>query len=473
MWDHMRDYYICLLPEYYNIFVQGDEHKIFFMQSYKEAVALLNQRLPMFSRIGQDAIRPGLENITRLCHALGDPQLKFPSVHIAGTNGKGSTSHMIAGALQAAGYKTGLYTSPHLVDLRERIRINGTPVSEAFVTRFVAQTLQLIDEIQPSYFELNVAMAFLAFAEEKVDIAVIETGLGGRLDSTNIVTPVLSVITNIGLDHTQILGDTLPQIAAEKAGIIKEGVPVVVGETQPETEQVFFLTALHKHTTVLYADSLWDMVRIRRDSHFQYYKAIHKGAQEMYDLKTDLMGNFQAHNIKTVLASCAVLQGLGWQLPLETVCGSFSQVKNATGLRGRWEHIRAAPDVVLDVAHNPAGMEYLQGNLQAWKDDHPDCTTLRIVCGFVRDKDVHTALTMLPADAHYYFTRADVPRALPHDELLKAALEQGLSGSAYPDVATAVAAAVSDAGGNDLVLVTGSFFIVGEAIAALEPQGHS
>jgi dihydrofolate synthase/folylpolyglutamate synthase len=231
------------------------------VNAYKETIDYLNTTLPMFTKVGQGAIKEGLGNIIKLCAALGDPQLKFPSVHIAGTNGKGSTSHMIAGALQHAGYKTGLYTSPHLVDLRERVRINGEPVSEQFIIDFANLTKDLVKDIEPSYFELNVAMAFYAFAQEKVDVAVIETGLGGRLDSTNIITPVISVITNIGLDHTQILGDTLPLIAAEKAGIIKERIPAVIGETHPETEQVFFLNALSKHTTVLYADSIWDMVR--------------------------------------------------------------------------------------------------------------------------------------------------------------------------------------------------------------------
>jgi dihydrofolate synthase/folylpolyglutamate synthase len=250
------------------------------MYSYKETIDYLNMTLPMFSKVGQSAIKKGLDNIIKLCEALGNPQLRFPAIHIAGTNGKGSTSHMIAGALQHAGYRTGLYTSPHLVDLRERIRINGVPVTEQFVIDFVEKTKQLVKEIEPSYFELNVAMAFVAFAEEKVDVAVIETGLGGRLDSTNIITPVLSIITNIGLDHTQILGDTLALIAEEKAGIIKEKVPVVIGETHPETEQVFFLNALGKQSTVLFADSIWEMVRTGLDMNFQYYKAIHKGEQK-------------------------------------------------------------------------------------------------------------------------------------------------------------------------------------------------
>jgi dihydrofolate synthase / folylpolyglutamate synthase len=438
------------------------------MYSYKETVDYLNMTLPMFSKVGQSAIKKGLDNINKLCKALGDPQLRFSAIHIAGTNGKGSTSHMIAGALQQAGYRTGLYTSPHLVDLRERVRINGVPVTEQFVIDFVEKTKQLVKEIEPSYFELNVAMAFFAFAEEKVDVAVIETGLGGRLDSTNIILPVLSVITNIGLDHTQILGDTHALIAEEKAGIIKEKVPVVIGETHPETEQVFFLNALSKQSTVLFADSIWEMVRTGQDMNFQYYKAIHKGEQKMYDLKTDLMGDFQMHNIKTVLTACAVLQQLGWNLPFETVVESLAAVKHNTGLRGRWEIVQHKPFVILDVAHNPDGMEYLKGNLDTLKQLDNTAATLHIVCGFVSDKDVRTAFSYFPKDAFYYFTQANVPRAMPHDELYSIGKEMLLDGQAYATVKDALLAARSHAGENDIILVTGSFFIVGEAIAIME-----
>lgn len=438
------------------------------MSAYKETIEYLNTTLPMFSKIGQGAIKKGLDNIVSLCAALGDPHLKFPSVHIAGTNGKGSTSHMIAGAFQHAGYKTGLYTSPHLVDLRERIRVNGNPVSEQFVIDFVRLTKDLVKEIEPSYFELNVAMAFYAFAQEKVDVAVIETGLGGRLDSTNIILPVLSVITNIGLDHTQILGDTLPLIATEKAGIIKEKIPVVIGETHPETEQVFFLNALGKHTTVLYADSIWELVRTRQDLHFQYYKAIHKGEQKMYDLKTDLMGNFQTHNIKTGLTACAVLEQLGWNLPIQLVIESMASVKETTGLRGRWEIVQQQPFLILDVAHNPNGMEYLKANLDAMAELKGGTASLHIVCGFVSDKDVRNALSYFPANARYYFTQANVPRAMPVKQLQEIGVEKLLKGEGYNSVKRALEAARENSGQNDVILVTGSFFIVGEAIATLE-----
>jgi len=441
------------------------------MSAYREAVAYLNEQLPMFSKIGGEAIKKGLDNIIKLCEALGNPHLKFPAVHIAGTNGKGSTSHMIAGAFQHCGYKTGLYTSPHLVDLRERVRIDGVPVSEDFVVRFVAQTRNLVKDIQPSYFELNVAMAFLAFAEAEVDIAVIETGLGGRLDSTNIITPVLSIITNIGLDHTQILGNTLAEIATEKAGIIKQGVPALIGETQAETEQVFFLNALNKQTTAIYAYSIWDLVRIGQDASSQQFKAIHKGEQKMYSVSTDLLGNFQAHNIKTVLAAGEILQQLGWTLPTVKIIESLAKVKSSTGLRGRWEWLHQSPNVIFDVAHNPAGIEYLLENLAALGYDDAkdkDAGQLRIVCGFVKDKDVASALKMLPKKAIYYFTNANIPRALPASELQILAKDAGLAGAAYETVSSAWKAAKRDAGLQDTILVTGSFFIVGEAIEASE-----
>ncbi len=438
------------------------------MNSYDNAVQYLMQRLPAFSHVGSVAMKEGLGNITLLCSALGDPQLKFPTVHIAGTNGKGSTSHMIAAALQRAGYKTGLYTSPHLVDLRERIRINGKLVSKEFVVQFLEKTRESIEQVSPSYFEVNVAMAFTAFAEEQVDIAVIETGLGGRLDSTNIITPLLSVITNIDLDHTQILGSTRAEIAAEKAGIIKEKVPVVVGETHEETEPVFFRHALAKHTSIVYADTLWDMVRVGQDGVFQYFKAFYKPEQELSALKTDLLGTYQSHNIKTALTACQLLQQMGWNLPLQQVMESMASVKRATGLRGRWDRVQRSPDIILDVAHNPAGMQFLIQNLEALWDSTGKQGGISVVCGFVRDKDVEAALKLFPSGARFYFCAADVPRALPAVELKQIADKLGLTGDAYPSVDTAVHAARKEAAEDDTVLVTGSFFIVGEAMTALE-----
>lgn len=434
------------------------------MSTYEEAIEYLMQRLPMFARVGSEAIKKGLTNIIALCEAMDNPQFKFPSVHIAGTNGKGSTSHLIASALQHQGYKTGLYTSPHLVDLRERVRIDGTPIPEDFVINFVAQVKPLIEQIRPSYFELNVAMAFAAFAAAKVDIAVIETGLGGRLDSTNIITPVLSVITNIGLEHTQILGDTLAEIAGEKAGIIKEQVPVVVGESHEETEPVFFRHALNKHTVIHYADAIWDMVRTGQDHTFQYFKAVHRADQEIYDVKTDLLGSFQLHNVKTALTACELLNRNGWNLPRQQVLESLASVKRTTGLRGRWDWVQQQPNIILDVAHNPDGMKYLNENLAAAGiQGH-----LYIVCGFVSDKDVASALRLFPEDARFFFTQANVPRAMPIAQLAEIAEQQGRKGVAYPTVKEALAAARAAATTEDTLLITGSFFIVGEAMEALD-----
>jgi dihydrofolate synthase/folylpolyglutamate synthase len=436
------------------------------MMSYTEALELLERRLPMFSAEGKTALRPGLENISRLCAALGDPQRKFPSVHIAGTNGKGSTSHMLAAAFQTAGYKTGLYTSPHLVDLRERVRIDGQPISESFVADFVERCVPLIDEIKPSYFELNVAMAFAAFADAGVGIAVIETGLGGRLDSTNIIDPVLSVITNIALDHTQILGNSLEAIAKEKAGIIKPNIPVVIGETQEETEQVFFLEAYNKQSTIVYADSIWDMVRTGQDSRHQHFKAIHRGEHQMYDLTTDLLGNYQLPNIKTVLAACELLRQMGWNLDRNVVLSSLSRVKPATGLRGRWDWLRQRPNIILDVAHNPAGMSYAMENLKALLGNE-SVSKVRILCGFVSDKDISTSLALMPRDATYYFTQAAIPRALPSGDLLQIAQSMGLSGSDCGGVDSAMKKVLEDLAENETLLITGSFFVVGEALKSI------
>lgn len=437
--------------------------------TYQETIDYLMLKLPMFSRQGQAALKPSLDNITTLCNVLGNPQTKYPIVHIAGTNGKGSTSHIIAAALQKAGYKTGLYTSPHLVDLRERIRINGEMISEAFVVDFVQKQNALALQINPSYFELTVAMAFQAFEAEAVDIAVIETGLGGRWDSTNIVTPVLSIITNIGYDHTHILGNTLAEIASEKAGIIKENVPVVIGESHPETEQVFFLKAIKEQTSVIYADSIWEIVKSGQQMTGQNLKAINKAERTIHNFSTDLMGNFQLNNIKTALTACSLLEQAGWKLPLHLVLDSLKNVKERTGLRGRWEMVQQQPTVILDVAHNPNGLEYLQQNILT-HNTTDDQKQLHIVCGFVQDKDVAQALKLFPKEAQYYFTQANIPRALPVDSLQKIAMEQNLTGQAYTNVQEAVQAALMSASANDIVLITGSFFIVGEAIETLEKQ---
>jgi dihydrofolate synthase/folylpolyglutamate synthase len=414
----------------------------------------------MFSRLGKAALKPDLTNTLRLCEALGNPQEQFKSIHIAGTNGKGSTSHMLAAILQEAGYRTGLYTSPHLVDFRERIRINGKMVHEAWVVEFVAKHKPIIEEIEPSFFEVTVAMAFQAFAEQKVDIAVVETGLGGRLDSTNIITPVLSIITNISYDHQDLLGNTLQQIATEKAGIIKLKVPVVIGEEQAETERVFLEKSLHSQSTLYYAESIWDMVRIKQDRLYQYFKAVHRGRREMHDLATDMLGNYQQQNLRTVLSAAEVLianQGLELSMPI--IKTALSKVKQLTGLHGRWEILQQHPFMVMDVAHNIAGITEV---MQQWALVH--AKQKHIVLGFVKDKDISKVLSALPKDSVYYFCNAQIPRALPAGELQLMAEMHHLRGNTYNSVKEAINAARSNMSEDDALLITGSFFVVGEAM---------
>ena len=430
--------------------------------SYQETLDYIFAKLPMFSRIGSAALKADLTNTTKLCEALGQPHEKFKSIHIAGTNGKGSTSHMLAAVFQESGYKTGLYTSPHLIDFRERIRINGQVVSEQFVIDFVAKTRHLIEEIEPSFFEITVAMAFVAFAEQEVDIAIIETGLGGRLDSTNIITPELSIITNISYDHVDLLGNTLAEIAKEKAGIIKQGVPVIIGESIDETEGVFFETAHHKGTSIYYADTLWDVVKTRTEPGLQHYKTVHKGSLKIIDLWTDMLGAYQQHNIKTVLTATELLGALGWKLSLENAFDALAKVKKLTGLRGRWDVLQQQPFIVADVAHNPAGLSEV---LKQW--NNVTAAKKHVIIGFVKDKDVATALSHFPKDNIYYCTQASIPRALPFDDLEALAVNAGLNATAYPTVAEAFEAAKNAMADEDALLITGSFFILGEAMQAL------
>jgi dihydrofolate synthase/folylpolyglutamate synthase len=435
-----------------------DDHK-----QYEQTLHYLYERLPMFSRIGKAALKPNLDNTLKLCTALDNPQDKFKSIHIAGTNGKGSTSHMLAAIMQEHGLKTGLYTSPHLVDFRERIRVNGKPVSKQWVVDFVEKYKQTIEEIEPSFFEITVAMAFEAFAEEEVDIAIIETGLGGRLDSTNVITPLLSIITNISYDHTDLLGNTLGEIAAEKAGIIKHKTPVVIGQQHPETERVFFEKAIHQQSTVYYADAMWDLVRTANNPSMQHYKAVHRGQREMHDLSSDLPGQYQYHNIKTVLAAIDILAATqNINVPFATIQRALSRVKKLTGLFGRWDVLQDKPLIIADVAHNTGGMSEV---VQQWK--HVQADSKHIVIGFVKDKDINQVLDLLPTDNTYYFCNANIQRALPASELKKMATEKGLNGEHYAAVADAVNAARAIVGQSDAILITGSFFVVGEAIEYL------
>jgi len=413
----------------------------------------------MFSRLGAGAYKKDLVNIRELCSRLGEPQKRFRSIHVAGTNGKGSTSHMLAAILQSAGYKTGLYTSPHLHDFRERIRVNGEMISEEKVVAFTQMSSPWFDEIEPSFFELSVAMAFDHFAHENVDIAVIEVGLGGRLDSTNIIKPELSVITNIGWDHMNILGETLEKIAGEKAGIIKPGVPVVIGETQPETRDVFLAKATELKSPIVFADQQrfaneWElsgtMLKLNVADH-------HHEDHILFTL--DLPGIYQVRNCITVLEAVHQLRRLGWIIDQDHVKQGLSQVKKLTGLQGRWEQIGKDPLVIMDVGHNEDGIRQVVSQLALLTFRH-----LHIVVGMVRDKEVDNVLKLLPAEASYYFTQAGIPRALPAEELRKKAGAFGLQGSSWPDVNTALREARQHANSDDLILICGSVFLVGEVI---------
>jgi dihydrofolate synthase / folylpolyglutamate synthase len=425
--------------------------------TYAETLDYLYTKLPLFSRIGSAALKKDLTNTRILCERLENPQNKFKTVHIAGTNGKGSVSHMLAAIFQKAGYKTGLYTSPHLHDFRERIKINGALMEEEAVVEFVERTRELTEAIEPSFFELTVAMAFDYFASRQVDVAIIEVGLGGRLDSTNIITPELSVITNIGLDHTALLGDSLPEIAAEKGGIIKEHIPVVIGEKHPETAPVFKRLATEKSAPLYFAG---DNYRI---AGFELSTAILRvdvqegttGKQRTFEL--DLPGIYQKKNILSVLQAVNLLREKGWNLPEETVAEALQQVKALTGLHGRWEVIRREPTVVLEVAHNEDGMRQMLQHLEGLSYNR-----LHLVFGMVKDKDITAVLKLLPAAATYYFTQADIPRAMDRHTLQAEAGAHQLQGNTYKNVNEALQAALSAAVADDLILVCGSIFLVAE-----------
>ncbi len=436
-------------------------------QQYQDTLDYLYAQLPVFSKYGKGAIKVGLDNIKLLCEALDNPQSKFKSIHIAGTNGKGSTSHMLAAILQESGYKTGLYTSPHLVNFGERIKINGQEIEQQWVIDFVARHKELFKQIEPSFFEVTVAMAFQYFAEQECDIAVIETGLGGRLDSTNILTPILSIITNISFVHMDVLGETLVEIAEEKAGIIKNGVPFILGERQKETEHIFFEHAIHKQCNGFNADAQWALVKVKQDEGCQYLKAVKLAAQEMYDLQTDLLGSYQLHNIKTVLTASEVLYSMGFKTDLPATLHALSKVKKLTGLRGRWEKLQEQPLIIADVGHNKAGVKEVMNQWQLVK-----AAQKNIIIGFVKDKDVHAALMQFPSDTTFYFCNAQIPRAMPAKELEAIAQELNLKGNSYPTVAEAVKAAKNNMGADDALLITGSFFVVGEAMIFLEGSSH-
>jgi dihydrofolate synthase / folylpolyglutamate synthase len=408
---------------------------------YDQTLEYLYSRLPYFSRDGQSAIKKSLDNIYAFTEALGKPHQAFPSIHIAGTNGKGSVSHMLASVFQENGYKTGLYTSPHLTDFRERIKVNGLLAEKKFVVQFVRQHAQLIEQIKPSFFEITVAMAFEYFAINKVEIAIIETGLGGRLDSTNIIEPELSIITHIALDHQDMLGDTLPLIATEKAGIIKPNTPVLIGRFQDECHEVFSNKSKELAAPLYYAR---DIVKTTPYS-------------------SDLTGIYQAENIQTVMAAIKLLTEQSWKLDEGKIKSAVMKVKANTGLRGRWETLHHTPKVIGDVGHNPEGIEQIVNSLKNLKYNQ-----LHWILGMVSDKKSEDILSLLPKEAVYYYCRPNIPRGLNEHELFQKAQVYELKGKVYDTCLQAYEAAAKNAGENDLILIAGSTFVLAEIIDKTE-----
>ncbi|WP_293300891.1 folylpolyglutamate synthase/dihydrofolate synthase family protein [Pedobacter sp. UBA4863] len=427
--------------------------------TYQQTVDYLYSRLPMFTRVGASAFKKNLDNTIALCNALDNPQTNYKTIHIGGTNGKGSTSHMLAAILQQAGYKTGLYTSPHLKDFRERIRVNGKMVSKSFVTNFVKQQQKLINKIEPSFFEVTVGMAFSYFEQEKVDVAVIEVGLGGRLDSTNIIHPDLSVITNISLDHTNMLGNTFAEIAFEKAGIIKPNTPAIIGERHPETDAVFTQKATAQNATLIFAEDELSIANISKKAAVLKLDVLQKNKVLLKELKLDLTGTYQLKNIITVIEAVQELKKIGYQIPDAAIYEALRNVKKLTGLQGRWQTLAINPLVICDTGHNTAGISEVIQNINQTPHER-----LHMVMGMVKDKDISAVLALLPKQATYYFCQPQLERALPSAELALQAANYKLKGDAFKTVAEALAAAKTNATRNDLIFVGGSTFVVAEII---------
>ena len=407
--------------------------------NYQDTLQYLYDSTPMFQQVGGTAYKEGLYNTLALDEHLGHPHRQFHTIHVAGTNGKGSCSHTLAAILQTAGYRTGLYTSPHLVDFRERIRVNGHPIPEEYVIQFVEKERSFFDPLHPSFFELTTAMAFRYFADERVDVAIIEVGLGGRLDCTNIIRPDLCIITNISLDHTQFLGNTLKQIAGEKAGIIKSDIPVVIGETTNETRPVFEQKAHAVHAPIYFAEE--------------------NDREDYPGIECELKGIYQKKNTRTLLTALPLLKEAGYRIDEQHVRQGFAHVVELTGLMGRWQKLQDAPTLVCDTGHNVGGITYIAEQLR-----QQPCRKLRIVIGTVNDKDIRGVLALLPQEAIYYFTRASVKRALPAEDLASLAAEVGLQGLCYPDVPSAVRAAQEKSLPEDFIFVGGSTFIVADLL---------
>lgn len=421
--------------------------------TYEQTLDYLYNQMPEYQRIGHSAYKPGLDNSFRLDEIFDKPHQKFKTIHVGGTNGKGSTSHLLAAILQKSGYKTGLYTSPHLVDFRERIRINGKMISKTFVIDFVEKFKAQFEPVMPSFFELTMEMAFLYFALEKVDVAVVEVGLGGRLDSTNIISPDLSVITNIGFDHTQYLGGTLMKIASEKAGIIKPKTPVVIGEADGEIRDVFIEKAKQEEAPILFSDALCGFKAEKTIDGWKF------SSSDFPDVVSELSGFAQEKNARTVLTAVKVLRESGYEISDEAVVDGFGQVIELTGLSGRWQILQKAPRVICDTGHNAHAMRYIVNQLR--KENYHE---LHIVFGMVNDKDIDAVLKLLPQNARYYFTRAAIERAIDEKELASKAAAFNLKGVCFENVESAVKSAKENADKNDLIFIGGSSFIVADAL---------
>lgn len=419
--------------------------------SYQEAVNFLYNNLPMFQRVGATAFKKDLSNTLHLCAALGNPHLRFKSIHVAGTNGKGSTCHMLSSILQTAGYKTGLYTSPHLKDFTERIKVNGQEISRAFVLDFVNRIKPLIEVISPSFFEMTVAMAFDYFAQENVDVAVVEVGLGGRLDSTNVITPLVSVITNISWDHKDLLGDTLPAIASEKAGIIKPGIPVVISERQESIAGVFTAKATREQSAIVFASEHYAVKE--RNSVVDIFK---DGAPYLPHVAMPLRGSYQKQNIQGVVQTIELMRS-HFTISDAAVREGLESVVIRTGLKGRWQQIHNSPTVVCDTGHNESGIRQVMDQLS-----RQQFRELFIVWGMVKDKDTGAILRLLPQHATYYFCQAKIPRAMDAHRLQAEAAIYGLRGIAIPDVNEAKTRALADARRDDFIFIGGSTFVVAE-----------
>lgn len=424
--------------------------------TYEDTINYLYTQIPMFQKVGSSAYKPGLQTSITLDNALGNPHSSYKTIHVAGTNGKGSVSHLIAAILQQSGYRVGLYTSPHLVDFRERIRVNGQKISKEFVTDFVDKYKAQFEPLHPSFFELTSTMAFDYFRDQKVEIAVIETGLGGRLDSTNIISPILSIITNISLDHVQYLGDSLEMIAFEKSGIIKENTPALIGEVINEAVgRVFKEKAEEVKAPLFFAEKQQTISNPKHDINGRW-----TFDTDRYGSITDQLGGMvQLRNAQTVIAALSILESIGIEINAEGVKEGFAYVTELTGLMGRWQTLQTDPTVICDTGHNVGGWEYLSKQLSNRK-----ASKLHMVVGMVNDKDINGVLRLMPKDAIYYFTQASIQRALPAKEFATLASNFGLEGDTFESVADAVKSALEVANINDMIFIGGSTFIVADAL---------